>query len=164
MKIKNTITYFKKHKIRATLLLLVVVLIAYGAYRTFGAGSAQTRYVIGEVSTGTITTSVTGSGQVSASNQVELKSKASGDIAVLAVKNGQRVTAGQLIARVESVVGGCKQFLSPNWNRADSDRDGRIGKVTVLGRIFHADINTDNIAFFQAARWQSRSMDDFIID
>ena len=102
MKIKNTSTYFKKHKIQAALVLVVLLGLIYGGYKVFGSSSTATRYVLGEVKRGTITTSVTGSGQVSASNQVELKSKASGDIAVLAVKNGQRVTAGQLIAQVDT--------------------------------------------------------------
>lgn len=59
-------------------------------------------YTTAAAEKGTIISSLSGSGQVSASNQVEVKSKVSGDIIYLAIQNGQEVQAGTILARIDS--------------------------------------------------------------
>ncbi|MDD5050692.1 MAG: HlyD family efflux transporter periplasmic adaptor subunit [Candidatus Pacebacteria bacterium] len=100
--IKNIKKYFVAHKVIGTIVVLVILLGAYRIYKHYTAPSTAPRYVLGTVSRGTITTSVTGTGQVSASNQIELKAKASGDIVYLPAAVGQEIPAGTLIAQIDS--------------------------------------------------------------
>ncbi len=90
------------HKIRTFFILLLVIGGGYFGYARLTKRDAPTRYVLAMVEKGTIISSVTGSGQVSTSNQVELKPKASGDLVALHVKNGQEAAAGVLIAQIDA--------------------------------------------------------------
>ncbi len=74
----------------------------YFGWRIFASADDEIRYVLAAVERGTLITTVTGSGQVSASNQVDLKPKASGDVISVAAANGQVVRAGGLIVRLDS--------------------------------------------------------------
>jgi len=81
----------------------IVLVVAFGSYFIFkGDGSVETRYVLATVEKGAIITSVTGSGQVSVSDQVDVKPKVSGDVIYVGVKNGQKVRAGQLLVQLDS--------------------------------------------------------------
>ncbi|MDB5225188.1 MAG: hypothetical protein JWL87_140 [Candidatus Adlerbacteria bacterium] len=95
-------TYVSAH--RAISLVAAVLLLAGGWY-VFGkatAASIETRYVLGTVERGTIVSSLSASGQVSASNQVDLKPGASGKVTYVGVKAGQEVKAGQLLVRLDA--------------------------------------------------------------
>ncbi len=98
-KIKN---FIHLHKI-ATAILAVILL--YGLYWTYGkltSTAAQTTYVLSAVTKGTITSSVSGTGQVSAFSQVDVKANASANITSVAVKNGQSVKAGALLVHLDT--------------------------------------------------------------
>jgi RND family efflux transporter MFP subunit len=95
-------TYVSAHKIISALALAVVLGSAWWLWGRALPASAATRYVVGEVGRGTVVASVSASGQISASSQVDLKPKASGDIAYVGVKPGQQVKAGQLLVRLDS--------------------------------------------------------------
>lgn len=85
-----------------TVVIVVVVLGAGGwSYSKATAVSAQTRYILGSVTKGTIVSSVSASGQVSASNQLDIQAKVSGEILSVPVQPGQKVYAGQLIAVID---------------------------------------------------------------
>lgn len=58
--------------------------------------------MLSAVKKGTLISSISGTGQVSASNQVDIKSKVSGDALFIGVLNGQEVKAGTLIAQVDA--------------------------------------------------------------
>lgn len=90
------------HKGRTFFILLLIIGGGYFGYAKFNKQDTLTRYVLAAVEKGTIIASVTGSGQVSTSNQVDLKPKASGDIVALNVKNGQEAAAGALIAQLDA--------------------------------------------------------------
>lgn len=90
------------HKIATIVALAVVLGGAWWAWGRAASASAATRYVVGQVERGTVVASVSASGQISASNQVDLKPKASGDITYVGVKPGQAVKAGQLLVRLDS--------------------------------------------------------------
>ena len=84
---------------------LVAIVLATGGY--FGTQSlqndtAETRYVISAVEKGTLITSVSGSGQISASNQLDVKPKTSGDVISVMIKNGQEVRAGNILVRLDA--------------------------------------------------------------
>jgi HlyD family secretion protein len=89
-----------KHKFIAGFVILGLVI---GSYFTFkGGGATQVKYVFAAVERGTIVTSITGSGQVSVSDQVDVKPKVSGDVIYVGVKNGQEVRQGTIIAQIDS--------------------------------------------------------------
>ncbi len=98
---ESAATFSKRHKIWTGLILIILLGVGYYAYGKITNTSGETRYILGTVSKGTIISSVSASGQVAASNQVDIKPKASGDITYLAVKAGQKVSAGALIASID---------------------------------------------------------------
>lgn len=103
----NKITKIRKwlvdHKILGTIIILLTLLVIYWGYgKIFGGGNSQTTYVIAAVQKGTIISSVSGSGQVSASNQVDLQSKVAGNVVYIGAKVGDRVGTGALIAQIDS--------------------------------------------------------------
>ncbi len=100
--IKKIITWGKAHKIMGAVVLLVLIGAGYGMVRAFGSDTSETRYVLGTVEKGTIVASISASGQVSASNQVEIQPKASGEIIYIGVKEGQTVKNGTVIAQIDA--------------------------------------------------------------
>ena len=94
--------YVGAHKILSTIALVVIVVFGYWGVGRLTSTTAVTRYVLGTVAKGTVVTSVTGTGQVSVSDQVDLKSKASGDVTYVGATDGQQVTAGTLIAELDA--------------------------------------------------------------
>jgi len=96
--VKNLIIAHKKVSI---VIAVVVVFGTYGLIKVFGGTSATTSYVYGSVEKGNVISTVTGSGQVSASNEFALKTKASGEILVLNAVVGKEVKQGALIVEVD---------------------------------------------------------------
>jgi HlyD family secretion protein len=92
----------RKHKIITGIILAVIIAGAYFVYHGFTQNSNSTQYVTAAVEKGTLIVSVSGSGQVSASDQVDIKPKVSGDITYLKVANGQEVKKGQLLFQIDS--------------------------------------------------------------
>ena len=99
---RKLIAYASAHKVISTIVLAVAFYLGYSQYKSFTSTTGGTRYVLAAVQKGTIVVSVTGSGQVSTSNQIDLKSKASGDITWIGVKAGDTVRAGQALAQIDS--------------------------------------------------------------
>ena len=76
-----------------------------GAYYGVSAAIAEPQlpqYVLGSATKGTIISSLTGSGQVLVSDQVDVKPKTSGTIAKLLVTEGQSVTTNTIIAYLDT--------------------------------------------------------------
>jgi len=90
-----------KHKFIAGIFLLLVAAGGYWGYTKIFNNDGTVRYAVAQVQKGTLIVSISGSGQVSVSNQVDIKPKASGDIVYVGVKNGQEVKAGTLIAQLD---------------------------------------------------------------
>lgn len=90
------------HKIISVVAVVVVFGGGYFAYGKMTADSGETRYVLGMVEKGTIVSSISASGQVSASNQVEIQPKASGEVIYVGVKEGQSVKNGAVIAQIDA--------------------------------------------------------------
>lgn len=95
-------TYLIAHKVLATILVLVLGYGGYYEYKQNTSTANETRYVTGVATKGTIITSISGSGQVSTSNQVDLKPKVSGEVLSLPAPEGSDVAAGSVIARLDS--------------------------------------------------------------
>ncbi len=94
--------FIKAHKIISSIIILAVIGGGYWLYRAKTTTATQTRYVLGTARVGTVSSVVTGTGQVSASDSLDIKPKVSGDITAVLVKNGDEVSAGQLIAQIDS--------------------------------------------------------------
>ena len=91
---------FKK-KIITIPLLLILVLGVYFGYNALTKKNKATRYLTAAVERGTLIVSVSGSGQISTSNQVDIKPKVSGDVIYVGVKNGQELKAGTLLVQID---------------------------------------------------------------
>lgn len=80
-----------------------------------------TRYVLGQVTRGTIVTSISGSGQVSGLNQVDITSAVSGAITRVLVKTGETVTEGTPLFEVDR-----KSALKAVRDAEQSVRDAQL--------------------------------------
>jgi multidrug efflux pump subunit AcrA (membrane-fusion protein) len=94
--------FIKKHKIIFLVTLIIIIGGGYYGYTKFFGGSEQVSYITSTVEKGTIVTSVSSSGQISSSNQVDITPKVSGDITKISVISGQEVKAGELIAQIDA--------------------------------------------------------------
>ncbi len=95
-------SYAFKHKIISILVIAATASGIYNAVLTLQSGNQTTTYTLSTVSPGTIISTVTGSGQISANEQVAVVSQASGALTSLPVTDGEEVTAGQLLATVDA--------------------------------------------------------------
>lgn len=98
-KIKN---WTFSHKKTSIVLFLILIFLGYKIFENFTNTSGDPKYILSSVSKGSIITTVTGSGQVSANNQIDIQSKASGNIIGVYVIPGQIVKTGTLLAEVDS--------------------------------------------------------------
>lgn len=83
----------------------IAVAMLFGGYQIYGnltAPSTATRYVTTTVATGTVVAALSETGQVSASHQLSLSPKASGQIVAIYVHPGQTVGAGQLLVALDA--------------------------------------------------------------
>jgi len=100
--IQKILNYLIKHKI---IIGLIIVILAVGGYfivKSLTGKTTETKYVIAAVEKGTLITSVSGTGQISVTNQVDVKAKASGDLYKLAIVNGQEVKSGDILAQINA--------------------------------------------------------------
>lgn len=83
-------------------MLCAVLIAGFFAIKSIGDNTAETRYLLAVVEKGELITSISGSGQISATDQTDLKAKSAGDILSVPVKAGQEVKKGALIASVDA--------------------------------------------------------------
>ncbi|MHB9019781.1 MAG: efflux RND transporter periplasmic adaptor subunit [Minisyncoccota bacterium] len=88
------------HKLISVITLLVLGFAGY--YFLSSSNAVQTSYVLSTVTKGNIISSVDGSGQVASLNEVDIKSKVSGDITWVGVVAGQEVKNGQALISIDS--------------------------------------------------------------
>jgi len=101
-KIKSFYRYALNHKKFSAIILVVVILAAYSLFKTGSSGTTTTQYIFSKVQKQNVVVSVTGSGQVSALDQVDVSSEVSGTIDYIGVKAGDIVVKGKIIARLDS--------------------------------------------------------------
>lgn len=91
-----------RHKI-ISFLLVAAAVGGFWGYSTLQSAASVTRYVLSAAAKGTVVASVTGSGQVSVSNQIDIKpAKASGAITWLGVQAGDTVGSGHALMGIDS--------------------------------------------------------------
>jgi HlyD family secretion protein len=96
-----TRTYVKTHPYISILALVVVFGCGYWLQGKLTSTAGETLYVLGAVERGTIVASVSASGQVVSSDQIDVKPRASGDITWVGVNTGDTVRVGQAIAQID---------------------------------------------------------------
>jgi multidrug efflux pump subunit AcrA (membrane-fusion protein) len=89
------------HKIWTVIIAVIVIGGGYELYNITHSTTSTPQYTISRVRMGNITQTVTGTGQVSAANQLDLTSQVSGTIRSINVKVGQQVSTGDLIATID---------------------------------------------------------------
>ena len=99
---RNFFKKIAKRKLWAGIAALALMVAGYFGYRYFSGGGGETAYVTEAVKRGMITVSVSGSGQVSASNQLDVKSKVSGDAVYVAPVEGREIGASALIIQLDA--------------------------------------------------------------
>jgi RND family efflux transporter MFP subunit len=103
MKLLHTIKkWIVEHKKLSVGIVGVGALVGYGVVHAIGGTTGTSQYVLAQVSKTAIASSISGSGQVAASNQIDILPKASGVITSTLVKSGQSVKKGDLIATVDA--------------------------------------------------------------
>lgn len=90
------------HKAMSIIILALLITGGYFGYQKWFAKAVTVRYVTGKAEKGTLTSSVSGTGQISASNEVEIKAKGSGEIIKINVKAGQEVKSGAALAQIDA--------------------------------------------------------------
>lgn len=94
-------TFILSHKIIS--IIVLVILIGGGSYSIIKkSNSTESSYTTEIAKRGGITTYVTGTGQVEASNTITLSPKTQGDVTYIGVKVGDYVKKGSLIMSVDS--------------------------------------------------------------
>ena len=99
---KKILTFISVHKIVSGIIIVLLIAGGYFGYKTIKGKETAVRYTTATAERGTIITSVSGSGQISASNQIDIKSTVSGDAIYVAIKNGQEVKAGTLLVQLDT--------------------------------------------------------------
>jgi len=90
---------------RKKIIIVIIFLAIIGSYfgwQALRGGKEAVSYVTASVEKGTLIISVEGSGQVSVSDQVDIKPKVSGDITTLYINKDQEVKTGQLLAALDT--------------------------------------------------------------
>ncbi len=90
------------HKIISGIVIIVIIGGGYYFYTKSTSTTGETRYITTTVKKGTIVSTVSGSGQISAINQVNITAKVSGEITWISAKVGQKVFTGQALAGIDS--------------------------------------------------------------
>jgi HlyD family secretion protein len=98
----NIFSAIKRHKKISFVTLIVLLGGGYLLLGPTGKTASATIYTYGTAAKGNIVQSVTGSGQVAASDQVDVKSQVSGDITIVNIVEGQSVKLGNVLARLDS--------------------------------------------------------------
>lgn len=91
-----------KHKAISLAIFAVMAIGGYFGYQALFGAKTETRYVLAVAEKGTIMSTVSGAGQVSASNQIDLKAKASGDATNVNLKKGQEVKKDDLLVQLNA--------------------------------------------------------------
>jgi HlyD family secretion protein len=97
---KSIKKYASEHKFIFTVFIIVILYFAYWIYGTITAVPVQTKYVVSSAQKGNLVVSLSGSGQVSATTQIDIKPKVSGDIVYIGAKSGDYVRAGALLVQL----------------------------------------------------------------
>ncbi len=92
--------FTNKKKIVAILLAILVIGGFFG-WKKIKSKEQQTRYILTQVKKGEILVSVSGSGQISSLDQIDIKPKVSGEVLEILVEKDQKVKKGQILLKID---------------------------------------------------------------
>jgi len=95
------IAAIRRHKTISVVVILALAAAGYFVFKPKSGSVSAVVYTYGTAGPGTISQSVSGSGQISASRQTDIKSLAAGEVLKVAVSAGQQVKAGTVIAQLD---------------------------------------------------------------
>ena len=100
-KLGVVVHYARVHKIISGIVLIVIIGGGYYWYTVANTAPTVTKYVVENATTGTIVSSVSGTGQVQAGTTINVSSKVSEEVTSIPVKVGDHVKAGQLLVQLD---------------------------------------------------------------
>jgi len=89
------------HKVATVIGIIVFGIVGYYGYGWIVGTPSQIKYVVAKAERGSVVMSVSGSGQVLAINQTDIKPKVSGEVTAVKVVNGQAVKTGDLMVQID---------------------------------------------------------------
>ncbi len=101
-KLNKAKSYAFSHKIISSIVVVAVIFTGYWGYKKSTSTSGETEYITTLVKKGTIVSSVTATGQVESSNQIDLKANISGTITYVGVKPGDKILKGKLLFAIDN--------------------------------------------------------------
>lgn len=99
---KHLLAYFVKHKFFSSVIILIIIGGSGYFFYQRKNGQPGVQYLSTPVVKGAFIASVSGSGQVLASNQADVKPKVSGEVLAVYATAGQEVKTGTALARLDS--------------------------------------------------------------
>lgn len=99
---KKIFAFILKHKIYSAIAVLVLIFGGNFVYKSVKGNTSTISYVLDSVTKGTLITSISGSGQISVTNQVDIKAKSSGEVTSVNVIAGREVKAGTILASIDA--------------------------------------------------------------
>ncbi len=100
--IRKFFGFLGKHKIWTIVVLVVLAGGGYWGYVKWTGNQTTVRYITAAATKGMLSTTISGTGQVSMSDQIEVKPKASGDIVSVKVVVGQEVKTGDVLVQLDA--------------------------------------------------------------
>ncbi|NCB04208.1 MAG: efflux RND transporter periplasmic adaptor subunit, partial [Clostridia bacterium] len=94
--------FIRRRRYLSFFLLVVIIVGGYYFYHKKQTSTNGTTYVMGTADKGSIIVSVSGSGQIETSDQVDVKPNVAADIIAIYIKAGQKVKAGDIIAKLDA--------------------------------------------------------------
>jgi len=91
-----------KHKFLSAIIIIVVLAVAFFGFQSIKGAATGTAYATSSVIKGTLIVTTTGTGQVDVTKQIEVKSKASGEVLSINVAGGDQIPAGTVIAQIDT--------------------------------------------------------------
>ena len=108
------------------------------AAQAMEGNATETRYVLAAAKTGTLVTSVSGTGQVEGEAEIDVNPEVSGTILEIAAWNGQRVAEGDVLAVLDSA------------DAAKSVRDARLSLASAQLSLQKLEQSADALSMLQA--------------
>lgn len=96
----NTKKWITRHKVWSIVILVGIVALGYGGFKYVRAKTVSTTYVLSAATKDTFTNTITGSGDIEASDELAVTARASGTLTSINVSEGQKVTKGTLLAQI----------------------------------------------------------------
>lgn len=95
------IDYAKSHKFKTAIIAIIIMAIAWYWYKATHASVATVKYITAAVQKQTLVSYVSGTGQVEASNQMDIKPQTDGRLTSVRVQQNQQIKTGDIIAIID---------------------------------------------------------------